>query len=189
MMSRRTRIRAILPALKSALRSALLSPVETLPRKSVSLAPSDAGESARRPARGLQLARTRTAPIPIGIGAVSRESHRRATLPPGSPAVPSPRQGLTSVFGMGTGVAPAPWTVGKLITGGHRLPNIFLGPRSMRRAPRARRASGQASRAISTGPLHTLLCFHSRPIDVLVSDGPSGDRSLGEISSWGGLPT
>ncbi len=44
-----------------------------------------------------------------------RKSHRRATLPPGNPAVPSPRQGLTSVFGMGTGVAPALWTVGKPI--------------------------------------------------------------------------
>ncbi len=31
----------------------------------------------------------------------------------GCPAVPSPKQGLTSVFGMGTGVAPALWTVGK----------------------------------------------------------------------------
>ncbi len=34
-------------------------------------------------------------------------SHRVA------PAVPSPMWGLTSVFGMGTGVAPTPWTVGK----------------------------------------------------------------------------
>jgi hypothetical protein len=31
----------------------------------------------------------------------------------GSPAVPSPKRGLTSVFGMGTGVAPALWRVGK----------------------------------------------------------------------------
>jgi len=34
-----------------------------------------------------------------------------------------------------------------------------------------------------------LLCFHLRPINVLVSDGPSGNRSSREISSWGGLPT
>ena len=34
---------------------------------------------------------------------------RRATLPPPSEAVPSPRRVLTSVFGMGTGMAPAPW--------------------------------------------------------------------------------
>ena len=42
-----------------------------------------------------------------------RESHRRATLPQVIPAVPSPKWGLTSVFGMGTGVAPTLWTVGK----------------------------------------------------------------------------
>src|SRR5690606_33310467 len=40
-------------------------------------------------------------------------SHRRATLPPKKWAVPSPKRGLTSVFGMGTGVTPALWTVGK----------------------------------------------------------------------------
>ena len=32
----------------------------------------------------------------------------------GCPAVPSPKRGLTSVFGKGTGVAPALWRVGKL---------------------------------------------------------------------------
>ena len=42
-----------------------------------------------------------------------KRSHRRATLPPKKWAVPSPKRGLTSVFGMGTGVAPALWTVGK----------------------------------------------------------------------------
>ena len=30
-----------------------------------------------------------------------------------SPAVPSPKRGLTSEFGMGSGVAPALWTAGK----------------------------------------------------------------------------
>ena len=32
---------------------------------------------------------------------------------------------------------------------------------------------GQAERAISNGQLHTLLCFHIRPIDVVVFHGPS----------------
>ncbi len=45
--------------------------------------------------------------------AVQFKSHRRVTLPHKKCAVPSPKQGLTSVFGMGTGVAPALWTVGK----------------------------------------------------------------------------
>ena len=50
----------------------------------------------------------------LGLGAAFQEdptvvllSHR------GSSAVPSPKWGLTSVFGMGTGVAPTLWTVGK----------------------------------------------------------------------------
>ena len=41
------------------------------------------------------------------IGRRNKKSHRRATLPPKKLAVPSPKQGLTSVFGMGTGVALA----------------------------------------------------------------------------------
>ncbi len=47
-------------------------------------------------------------PTPLGKGpTVELLSHR------GCPAVPSPKWGLTSVFGMGTGVAPTLWTVGK----------------------------------------------------------------------------
>ena len=33
---------------------------------------------------------------------------RRPTLPLGDPAVPSALEGLTAVFGMGTGVTPPP---------------------------------------------------------------------------------
>jgi hypothetical protein len=40
-----------------------------------------------------------------------------------SPAVPSPKRGLTSEFGMGSGVAPALWTAGKL-----ELPESRLAP-------------------------------------------------------------
>src|SRR5690606_28559176 len=107
----------------------------------------------------------------------------------GYPAVPSPKRGLTSVFGMGTGVAPALWRVGK--TAGRDAlgqSNSFEGSRGIASSARPW-VDGQAARAISTGQLHALLRFHLRPIDVLVLDGPSGDRSPGEISSWGGLPT
>ena len=47
---------------------------------------------------------------------------------------------------------------------------------------------GQASRAISTGQLHALLRFHTRPINLVVFEGPSGisriqgDLILGEAS-------
>ena len=39
---------------------------------------------------------------------------------------------------------------------------------------------GQAKRAISNGKLHTLLHFHTRPINVVVFHGPSGRSYLGE---------
>ena len=48
-------------------------------------------------------------------------SHRVA------PAVPSPMWGLTSVFGMGTGVAPTLWTVGKTFK--HSFNQIDFRPR------------------------------------------------------------
>ena len=100
---------------------------------------------------------------------------------------------------MGTGVAPALERVGKKLT----VQNMILVSRLARAADvfgffRAHRVecalekkgfNGQASRAISIGQLHTLLRFHLRPINVLVSNGPSGDRSPREISSWSGLPT
>ena len=37
-----------------------------------------------------------------------QEIRRRPTLPGGDPQVPSAQMGLTSVFGMGTGVTPSP---------------------------------------------------------------------------------
>ena len=41
---------------------------------------------------------------------------------------------------------------------------------------------GQASRAISTGKLHALLRFHTRPINVVVFDDPSGtSRVQGDL--------
>ena len=39
---------------------------------------------------------------------------------------------------------------------------------------------GQAERAISTGQLNTLLCLHTRPINVVVFDGPSEGINLGK---------
>ena len=47
----------------------------------------------------------------------------------GSSAVPSPKRGLTSVFGMGTGVAPALWTVGKPSDPTNRLRSQTAGRR------------------------------------------------------------
>lgn len=41
----------------------------------------------------------------------------------------------------------------------------------------------QASRFISTGQLHTLLCFHTQPINVIVFNGPLGGLNPREILS------
>jgi hypothetical protein len=40
---------------------------------------------------------------------------------------------------------------------------------------------GQASRPISTGKLNALLRLHTRPINVVVYNGPSGDCSRGYL--------
>src|SRR5512145_974181 len=40
---------------------------------------------------------------------------------------------------------------------------------------------GQASRSISTGQLNRLPCVHTRPINVVVSNGPLGDCSQGDL--------
>jgi len=47
---------------------------------------------------------------------------------------------------------------------------------------------GQATRAISTAWLSTLPCLHLPPIDVLVSDGPSGVLRPGSAHLGGGFP-
>ena len=117
----------------------------------------------------------KTAPLPAYEERRRPErSHSRATLPPMKPAVPSPKRGLTSVFGMGTGVAPALWRVGKP-NAPTRLDNRTA-IQSRQNLSRVVGASlehhvdcvpwthGQASRAISTGQLHALLRFHLRPI-------------------------
>jgi len=49
--------------------------------------------------------------------------------------------------------------------------------------------SGQASRAISTGQLNASLRLHTRPINLVVYEGPSGGLNPRENSSQGGFPT
>ena len=46
----------------------------------------------------------------------------------------------------------------------------------------------QASRAISIARLRELPLLHLRPINVLVSNGPSGDFRPGKIRLKGGFP-
>ena len=49
----------------------------------------------------------------------------------------------------------------------------------------------QANRAISTGKLHTLLRFHTRPIDVVVFHGSQGTlvfRLVSRLDAFSGYP-
>ena len=87
-----------------------------------------------------------------------------------TPQVPSAQTGLTSVFGMGTGVSPS-----------LSPPRIWLStntrPRRPTSVPRAfhsehEHRSNPSPRPISTGLLNTLLCVHIRPINVVVYHGP-----------------
>ena len=104
---------------------------------------------------------------------------------PAAQAVPSARTGLTSVFGMGTGVAPPLKSPGF---------NAMLEPSGTKSGTRTdfRRNSnmspffcldklyGQASRSISTGQLNASLRLHLQPINLVVYQGPlalAGGRS------------
>jgi hypothetical protein len=100
-------------------------------------------------------------------------------------AVPSALRGLTAVFGMGTGVSPSPWPPKK-----STIP--YQGSKSACDAEKLSLSrslgveehnGGQASRPFSTGLLNVSPRVHSRPIYLVVSKGPSGGRSPGEISS------
>ena len=49
----------------------------------------------------------------------------------------------------------------------------------------------QVDRAISTGKLHALPHFHTRPIDVVVFHGPRGDlvlRGASRLDAFSGYP-
>ncbi len=79
-------------------------------------------------------------------------------------AVPSALKGLTTVFGMGTGVSPLH---------DHRDKSKYFDILKY----------GQAERSISTGGLNTLLHLHLRPINLVISKGTSnsGEPELGYL--------
>ena len=93
-------------------------------------------------------------------------------------AVPSALKGLTSGFGMGPGVSPSPWPpkhYGDVANatappGGAGHADRISGTAQWTRIRSLRRS--QATRPISTGQLHTLPCFHLRPINPVVYWGP-----------------
>ena len=68
--------------------------------------------AARHPPRALTRHKRKRGGYPT-TSSPEKKSWQRATLPRAIPAVPSPLEPFTSVFGMGTGVATPPWPPGK----------------------------------------------------------------------------
>jgi hypothetical protein len=98
-----------------------------------------------------------------------------------SRAVPSALEGLTAVFGMGTGVSPQTWPPGKGWQPGKCRSESAEVPWCVPGRTAQGGMGGQAARPISTGQLNALPRLHTRPIHVVVYDGPSGELNSREI--------
>ena len=91
--------------------------------------------------------------------------------------------GLTSVFGMGTGVAPPLYVGGKNGAAPRETRRASCSNSGKGNSPDRRdggeaitvQKCGQADRPISTGQLNPLLDLHLRPINVVVFNGPDGE--------------
>ena len=133
-----------------------------------------------------------------------------------SRAVPSALEGLTSGFGMGPGVSPPPKPPKRitpppsrarksLVPEPQRLPSslitappaaprlgsrLFSGNRTGTRTSRSDRhlVCVEVTRPISTGQLHTLRCFHFRPINPVICWGPYPPHGGGRSHLEEGFP-
>ena len=76
-----------------------------------------------------------------------------------TPQVPSAQAGLTSVFGMGTGVTPPLWPPEHLLSMVREHLELSIASTS---------EFDPSPRPISTGQLNALLRLHFRPINVVV---------------------
>ena len=94
-----------------------------------------------------------------------------------SPQVPSALVGLTSVFGMGTGVTPPLWPPKSVVK---RERHTALNPLKNSIAS-TNIIVDPSPRPISTGRLNTLPCVHLRPINVVVYHGPYLVNPVGDL--------
>jgi hypothetical protein len=130
---------------------------------------------------------------------------RRRTLPPGLPGSTIRAARLNDRVRNGNGCGPRAIITGHdRVAAGGPSTGLTVGRKIMgigiRKASRALAATGvlvvqhkvswtdQASRAISTARLSMLPCLHLRPINVVVSDGPSESFRSGKISLEGSFP-
>src|SRR5205823_13593325 len=98
-------------------------------------------------------------------------SRQRPTLPPGCPDSTIGAGGLNFRVRDGTGCFPSAMATETLIR--ERIPGGSEGASS--ESPRncdSEREQKPSPRPISTGRLRTLPCFHLRPIDLVVCEGP-----------------
>ncbi len=96
-------------------------------------------------------------------------------------AVPSAQEGLTSGFGMGPGVSPPPWPPKRCLPMDSGNPEGVTPEQSSGTDSERERTS--SPRPISTGRLHTLPCFHLRPINLVVYEGPYLVDPVGDLIS------
>ena len=102
-------------------------------------------------------------------------------------ALSSAQESLTSVFGMGTGIASPPWPPdnnNQIITsnnGGKKREDCGPPKKALRKkegsVPSRKEKYGQASRPISTARLCASPRLRLRPIDPVLSRGPSAGSS------------
>ena len=89
-----------------------------------------------------------------------------------SSQVPSALEGLTSVFGMGTGVTPPLWPPKSVVNFERRSGRTGSAATRGLHSEHERLCTNPSPRPISTGQLNTLLCVHFRPINVVFCHGP-----------------
>ena len=121
-------------------------------------------------------------------GSFKQKKSPAATYFRATKALSSAQEGLTSVFGMGTGIAPPPWPpdeINSLIRprpGNVKREGKRLSKKASKKPPRHARKEkyGQASRPISSARLCASPRLRLRPIDPVLSRGPSeGSSPLG----------
>jgi hypothetical protein len=89
--------------------------------------------------------------------------------------VPSARRGLTALFGMGRGVSPSLWPPKSLGTAAV--------PAGLENCTQAKKVKPSSPRPISTGLLSALPRLHSRPINLVIYQGPYALKGMGELIS------
>ena len=109
---------------------------------------------------------------------------RRPTLPPSRPGSTIGAGGLHFRVRDGTGCFPSAMAtetaVSRKTTFRERLRGCELRVTSERDSEREQESS---PRPISTGQLHTLPCFHFRPINLVVCEGPYPVDPVGDLIS------